>query len=212
MSYACGKRYYVCVTCMLWCSNTESVPLLVSNIHIIILVRTQYILVCTSLYYYTIPVPVCTQYVPVRTSYEQVHTKYPVPVMRLTIPDGSARLPPGPGPSPPRPSRPRPTGPPPVKPPCAAPCARGDFRRRAAQDSALLSGAACLDLRLSLPAFLPFPPPRPVPVPWRPGPDPDDSGRSSPPHVPRARRIAKRHASAPAARAAARAAAQDGAP
>ncbi len=30
----------VCMTCMLWCSNTKSVPLLVSNIHDIILVRT----------------------------------------------------------------------------------------------------------------------------------------------------------------------------
>jgi hypothetical protein len=24
--YACGKRYYVCVTCMLWCSDTELCP------------------------------------------------------------------------------------------------------------------------------------------------------------------------------------------
>ncbi len=56
MSYACGKRYYVCVTCMLQCS----VPLLVSNIHDIILLHTHYELVCTALYSYSFPVPVCT--------------------------------------------------------------------------------------------------------------------------------------------------------
>ena len=33
----------------------------------------------------------------------------------------------------------------------------GDFRRPAVQDAALLLGAACLDLHLSVPAFLPFP-------------------------------------------------------
>ncbi len=87
MSCAYGKRYQMCVTCMQCCSNTESVPLLVSNIHDIILVHTQYVLVSTGLYSYSFPVPVCTQYVPVRTGSEPVHTKYPVPVMRLTIPD-----------------------------------------------------------------------------------------------------------------------------
>ena len=87
MWYACGKQYSACVTCMLWCSNTEKVPLLVSIIHDIILVRTQYVLVCTGLYYYTFPVPVCTKYVPVRTDSEPVRTKYPIPVMRFTIPD-----------------------------------------------------------------------------------------------------------------------------
>ncbi len=89
MSYAYGKQYYVWVTCMWWCSNTasESVPLLVSNIHDIILVRTQYVLVCIGLYSYSFPVLVCTRYVLVRTGSEPVHTKYPVPVMRLTIPD-----------------------------------------------------------------------------------------------------------------------------
>ncbi len=51
MLYACGKRYCVCVICMLWCSNTKSVPLWGSNIHDIILVlHTQYVLVCTCLY------------------------------------------------------------------------------------------------------------------------------------------------------------------
>ncbi len=49
---------------------------------------TQYVLVCTGLYYYTFPVLVCTQYVLVRTGSEPVHTKYPVPVMHLTIPYG----------------------------------------------------------------------------------------------------------------------------
>ncbi len=88
--YACGKRYYVCVTCMQWCSNTETVPLLVSNIHDIVLVHTQYVLVCTSLYYFTFPVQVCTWYVQVHTSSKLVHTKYPVPVMLLTIPDASS--------------------------------------------------------------------------------------------------------------------------
>jgi hypothetical protein len=93
MLYACGKQCYVCLTCMLWCYNTELVPLLLSNIHDIILVHTQYVLVCTGLYYYTFPVPVCTQYVPVRTASEPVHTKYsdPVPIMRLTIPDAGRR-------------------------------------------------------------------------------------------------------------------------
>ncbi len=70
---------------MQWCSNTESVPLLVSNIHDIILVHTQYILVCTCLYYDPFPVPVCTWYVLVHTASEQVHTKYPIPVMLFTI-------------------------------------------------------------------------------------------------------------------------------
>jgi hypothetical protein len=89
MSYACGKQYYMCVTCMLRCSNfdsVESVPQLVSNIHDIFLVHTQYILVGTGLYYYIFLVPVCTWYVPVRTASKPVHTKYPIPVMRFTIP------------------------------------------------------------------------------------------------------------------------------
>ena len=73
---------------MRWCSNTEKVPLSVSIIHDIILVRTQYVLVCTGQYYYTFPVPVCTKYEPVRTDSEPVRTKYPIPVMRFTIPDG----------------------------------------------------------------------------------------------------------------------------
>jgi hypothetical protein len=76
------------VTCMLWCSNTESAPLLVSSIHDIILVHSKYVLVCTGLYsgYYTFPEPLCTKYAlaPVRTG---TYTKYPVPIMRLTIPD-----------------------------------------------------------------------------------------------------------------------------
>ena len=75
---------------MWWCSNTESVPLLVSNTvtHDIILVRTEYVLVCTSLYDYTFPVPVCTRYVLVRTVILSVRTKYPDPVPLFTIPDG----------------------------------------------------------------------------------------------------------------------------
>ncbi len=75
--------------------QTESVALLVSNIHDIILVHTQYrdILVCTCLYYYTFPVPVCTRSVPVRTDSEPVRTKYPVPVMRVTIPDARSESP-----------------------------------------------------------------------------------------------------------------------
>ncbi len=63
------------------------VLLLVSNIDDIILEHTPYVLVCTSLYYYTFPVPVCTWYILVRTSSEQVRTKYPIPVMLFTIPD-----------------------------------------------------------------------------------------------------------------------------
>ena len=63
MLNASGKRYCVCVACMLWCSNTKSVPLMVSNIHDIILVRTQYVQVCTGLYYFTFPVQVRTWYV-----------------------------------------------------------------------------------------------------------------------------------------------------
>ena len=84
---------------MWWCSNTESVPLLVSNTHDIILVRTEYVLICTSLYDYTFPVPVCTRYVLVRTVILSVRTKYPDPVPLFTIPDedcqnlsGSGRL------------------------------------------------------------------------------------------------------------------------
>jgi hypothetical protein len=72
---------------MWWCSNTESVPLLVSNTHDIILVRTEYVLVCTSLYDYTFPVPVCTRYVLVRTVSLSVRTKYPDLVQPVTIPD-----------------------------------------------------------------------------------------------------------------------------
>jgi hypothetical protein len=72
---------------MLWCSNTTSVPLLVSNMHDISLVQTQYLLVCTSLYYYAIPVPIHMKYmIPLHTRTEQVHTKYPVPVTWFTIP------------------------------------------------------------------------------------------------------------------------------
>ena len=63
MWYACEKRYCVCMACMLWCSNTKSVPLRVSNIHDTILVRTKYVLVCTGLYYHTFSVPVCIWYV-----------------------------------------------------------------------------------------------------------------------------------------------------
>jgi hypothetical protein len=69
MSYDCGKRYCVSVTWMRWCSNTKSVPILVSNLHDIILVHTQYVLICTcpSLYHYTRYVLVRTMYVLVRT-------------------------------------------------------------------------------------------------------------------------------------------------
>ena len=72
---------------MSWCSNTESVPLLVSNTHDIILVRTKYVPVCTSLYDQTFPVPVCTRYVLVRTVSLSVRTKYPDRVRPVTIPD-----------------------------------------------------------------------------------------------------------------------------
>ncbi len=51
---------------------------------------TQYVLVCTGLYYYTFPVLVCTRYVLVCTASEPVHTEYPVPVMHFTIPDEKA--------------------------------------------------------------------------------------------------------------------------
>ena len=60
------------------------------NIHYIILVHTQYILVCTSLYHYSFPVQLCTEYVLVRTGYELVRTKNPIPVMWFTIPDSDA--------------------------------------------------------------------------------------------------------------------------
>ena len=80
---------------MWWCSNTESVPLLVSNTHDIILVRTEYVLVCTSLYDYTFPVPVCTRYVLVRTVSLSVRrrTKYPDLVQPVTIPDEYIMIP-----------------------------------------------------------------------------------------------------------------------
>ncbi len=81
---------------MWWCSNTESVPLFVtvSNTHDIILVRTKYVPVCTSLYDYTFPVPVrvCTRYVPVRTVTvslsvcTKLEYRDPDPVPLFTIP------------------------------------------------------------------------------------------------------------------------------
>ncbi len=67
-------------------SQTYWVPL-VSNIHDISLVHTQYILICTCLYYYLFPVPVCTRYELVHTASEAVLTKTPIPVMLFTIPD-----------------------------------------------------------------------------------------------------------------------------
>ncbi len=66
VSNDCEKWYCVCVTCMWW-YNTKSVPQLVSNINVIILVQTWYRLVCTSMYHYTCHVLVCTgmyRYVP----------------------------------------------------------------------------------------------------------------------------------------------------
>jgi hypothetical protein len=99
MSFACGKQNYLCVTCMLWCSIPESVSLLVSNIHDIILVHTQHVLsmyqpvdgtivpVCTGYIPVCTASEVCTGYVQVCTASEPVSTKYPIPVMRFTIPD-----------------------------------------------------------------------------------------------------------------------------
>jgi hypothetical protein len=92
MSYDCGKRSCVCVTCMQWCSNTKSLHLLVSNLHDIILVHTQYVLVCTCLYHYTRYVLVRTRYVPVRTGNVPVRTKYPVLVQPVTIPEVCSRV------------------------------------------------------------------------------------------------------------------------
>ncbi len=51
VSYDCLKQYCVFVTCMQWCSNTEWVPLYVSNMHDFVLVHTQYILVCTLMFH-----------------------------------------------------------------------------------------------------------------------------------------------------------------
>ncbi len=52
VSYACGKQYYVSVTCVLWCSNTELCPYwcptymtLFWYIHS----TYQYVLVCTDI-------------------------------------------------------------------------------------------------------------------------------------------------------------------
>ena len=47
MSNDCRKRYCVWVTCRLWYSNTEYIPLLVFEMHNFVLVHTQYIPVCT---------------------------------------------------------------------------------------------------------------------------------------------------------------------
>ena len=68
MWYACGKQYSACVTCMRWCSNTESVPLLVSNIHDIILVHTYYYAVRTGMYWSILFYISCTCLYRVRTS------------------------------------------------------------------------------------------------------------------------------------------------
>ena len=63
MTYDCRKRYSVCVPCILWCYNTKSVPLYVSNIHDFDMVHTgtdQYVLfyfVCISTYQF---IQVCT--------------------------------------------------------------------------------------------------------------------------------------------------------
>ncbi len=83
VSYDCGKRYCMCMTCILWCFNTKSVPKSVTNIHDFILVNTWYILVCTCQYHYTWYIPVCTG----MYWYIQVHTKYTVLVLLVTIPD-----------------------------------------------------------------------------------------------------------------------------
>jgi hypothetical protein len=72
MLYACGKRYYVCVTCMLWCSNTESVPLLVFNIHDIVwyvLSTYWYLQVCTNIDFLYQSVLGTYSYVPVPNRY-----------------------------------------------------------------------------------------------------------------------------------------------
>jgi hypothetical protein len=58
-----------------------------TNTHGIILVRTEYVLVCTSLYDYTFPAPFCTRYVLERTVSLSVRTKYPDLVRPVTIPD-----------------------------------------------------------------------------------------------------------------------------
>ncbi len=58
VTYDCRTRYSVCVPCILWCYNTESVPLYVSSIHDFVMVHTGtawhvlLYLVCTSTYRY----------------------------------------------------------------------------------------------------------------------------------------------------------------
>ncbi len=83
MFYAGGKRYYACVTCMLWCSDTELCPYCCPTYKTLfwyIHSTYQYVPVCTDIDFLYRSVLSTYQYVLVRT-------KYPVPVMHVTIPD-----------------------------------------------------------------------------------------------------------------------------
>jgi hypothetical protein len=83
MLYACGKRYYVCVTCMLWYSDTELCSYWCSTYMTLFGTYS----VCTSMYRSVLILISCSEYVLIRTASESVRTKYPVPVMHVTIPD-----------------------------------------------------------------------------------------------------------------------------
>ncbi len=88
ISYACGKRYYMCLTCMLWCSNTESVPCWCPTYMALfwyILSTYRYVPVCTDIHF-------LYRSVLGRYSCVLVRTEYPVPVMHVTIPDVFAGL------------------------------------------------------------------------------------------------------------------------
>ncbi len=51
-TYACGKRYYVCMTCLLWCSDTEVCSYWCPTYMTLfwyILSKYQYVTVCTNI-------------------------------------------------------------------------------------------------------------------------------------------------------------------
>ena len=64
VNFDCGKWYYVCMTCMLWCSKAESVPQSMATLHDIFSVHTWYVPVHTCMYHF---IQVHTENIPVHT-------------------------------------------------------------------------------------------------------------------------------------------------
>ncbi len=70
VSYAWGKQYYVCVTCMLWCSDTELCPYWCPTYMTLfwyILSTNWYVPVCTNIDFLYRSVLSTYQYILVRT-------------------------------------------------------------------------------------------------------------------------------------------------